>query len=64
VASRDLEALKGRVGGWRAGAGRERRPAPPADSIERGLSFVDSLRLRRAVYSGRPALAGPFGAGP
>jgi GT2 family glycosyltransferase len=62
--SRDLEALRGRMGGWRAAAGQPRREMPPPVAIERDLSFADSMRLRRAVYSGRPALAGPFGARP
>ncbi len=47
VLSRDLEALRGRVEGWRAGAGRPRH-APPEGALIAPLSFRDSLRLRVA----------------
>jgi N-acetylglucosaminyl-diphospho-decaprenol L-rhamnosyltransferase len=54
VISRDLAALRGRIAGWRAGAGRPRLPYPPSDAIEAGISFRDSLALRRGAYA-RPA---------
>jgi len=53
LTGRDLAAVKGRVAGWRAAGRRPRLPMPPADAIEYGISFRDSLRLRRGVYFGR-----------
>jgi GT2 family glycosyltransferase len=48
--SRDLVALRGRLAGWRAAAGRPayRRLAPGV--LDERISFADSLRMRRAVY--------------
>jgi N-acetylglucosaminyl-diphospho-decaprenol L-rhamnosyltransferase len=51
--SRDLTSLRGRLEGWRAGAGKERRPWPPAETIDRDIAFWDSLALRRRAH--RPA---------
>jgi N-acetylglucosaminyl-diphospho-decaprenol L-rhamnosyltransferase len=51
VYSHDLAALRGRVAGWRAAAGAPRRPHPPDDAVDRGITFVESLRLRRSVYT-------------
>lgn len=51
VISRDAAALRGRWAGWRAAAGRSRRPLPSADAIDTTISFADSLRLRRGVYA-------------
>ena len=53
VMSRDAAALRGRLAGWRAAAGRARRPLPAADAIDRTISFAQSLRLRRGVYADR-----------
>jgi GT2 family glycosyltransferase len=50
IISRDLAALKGRIAGWRAGRGLSRHDRPPADAIDRSITFRDSLRLRRGVY--------------
>jgi N-acetylglucosaminyl-diphospho-decaprenol L-rhamnosyltransferase len=50
LTSRDLAALRGRIAGWRAGGGLPLRPFPPADAIAPGISFLDSLRLRRGTY--------------
>ena len=50
VYSHDLAALRGRLAGWRAAAGRPQR-RPPADAIDRRITFVESLRLRRSVYT-------------
>jgi GT2 family glycosyltransferase len=50
VYSHDLAALRGRLAGWRAAHGLPRHPAPPANAIEHGITFAESLRLRRAVY--------------
>lgn len=48
--SRDLAALKGRIAGWRAGAGLSRRALPPAEAVDHGITFRDGIRLRRGVY--------------
>jgi N-acetylglucosaminyl-diphospho-decaprenol L-rhamnosyltransferase len=48
----DLAALRGRVCGWRsarAWVGHE-LPRPPAQAIDARIGFLDSLRLRRAIY--------------
>jgi N-acetylglucosaminyl-diphospho-decaprenol L-rhamnosyltransferase len=50
--SRDLAALRGRIAGWRAGNDYERRPAPPAEALDAGITFWSSLTLRRTT---RPA---------
>jgi GT2 family glycosyltransferase len=46
---RDLEALRGRLAGWRAARGRERRPWPPAEAIDQSISLRKSLALRRGA---------------
>jgi GT2 family glycosyltransferase len=46
--SRDLAALRGRIAGWRAGGGHERRPTPPSEAIDTEIGFWSSLALRRA----------------
>jgi GT2 family glycosyltransferase len=51
--SRDLAALRGRVAGWRAAKGRERRPWPPRQAIDNRLTFRRSLALRFGVFTGR-----------
>jgi N-acetylglucosaminyl-diphospho-decaprenol L-rhamnosyltransferase len=48
--SRDLEALKGRVAGWRAAAGLPRRPLPPDVAVDHGITLRDAIDLRRGVY--------------
>lgn len=53
--SRDLAALRGRLSGWRAGAGAPRVSLPPAEAIDHTISFRDSLALRRGVYGRRAA---------
>ena len=50
VISRDLEALKGRVAGWRAAAGLPRRALPPAGAFDHGITLRDAIDLRRGVY--------------
>jgi N-acetylglucosaminyl-diphospho-decaprenol L-rhamnosyltransferase len=50
VISHDMSALRGRVAGWRSAKGLERRPSPASDAIDQGISFWESLRLRRTVY--------------
>jgi GT2 family glycosyltransferase len=53
--SRDLAALRGRVSGWRAAAGRPRLPNPPPEAVDATISFRESLALRRGVYGRRAA---------
>jgi len=53
--SHDLEALRGRVAGWRAGRRRPRLERPPSKAIDPNISFRDSLALRRGVYGRRAA---------
>jgi N-acetylglucosaminyl-diphospho-decaprenol L-rhamnosyltransferase len=53
--SRDLAALRGRLSGWRAGAGVPRLSPPPDEAIDHTISFRDSLALRRGVYGRRAA---------
>ncbi len=48
--SRDLNALRGRLAGWRQARGLPRRPAPPSDSVDASIGFRESLRLRRTAY--------------
>ncbi len=45
----DLQALRGRMQGWRAGAGLQRHARPPDEAIDRSISLWKSLRLRRAA---------------
>jgi GT2 family glycosyltransferase len=53
--SRDFAALQGRMSGWRAGRRAPRLPRPPADAVDNGIGFRDSLALRRGVYGRRAA---------
>jgi N-acetylglucosaminyl-diphospho-decaprenol L-rhamnosyltransferase len=46
---RDLQALRGRVEGWRAAKGREHHRWPPAEAIDASISLRDSLALRRGA---------------
>jgi N-acetylglucosaminyl-diphospho-decaprenol L-rhamnosyltransferase len=46
---RDTQALRGRIEGWRAGAGMPRHPPPPDEAIDSSISLWESLRLRRAA---------------
>jgi N-acetylglucosaminyl-diphospho-decaprenol L-rhamnosyltransferase len=50
VYSHDLAAVRGRIAGWRAAAGRSRLPIPPPDAIDDRITFAESLRLRRRTY--------------
>jgi GT2 family glycosyltransferase len=45
----DIQALRGRVQGWRAAAGMPRHPRPPDTAIAESISLWESLRLRRAA---------------
>jgi N-acetylglucosaminyl-diphospho-decaprenol L-rhamnosyltransferase len=53
--SRDLAALQGRLAGWRAGRSRPRLAPPPAECVDDGIGFLDSLAMRRGVYGRRAA---------
>lgn len=50
---RDPQALLGRVEGWRAGRGCERRPWPPSDAIDSSISLGESFALRRGALRGK-----------
>jgi N-acetylglucosaminyl-diphospho-decaprenol L-rhamnosyltransferase len=50
VFARDLQALAGRLEGWRAAAGRLASAAPPAQAVDANIGLLDSLRLRRGIY--------------
>jgi N-acetylglucosaminyl-diphospho-decaprenol L-rhamnosyltransferase len=54
VLSRDTAALRGRLAGWRAAASGRPRPWPPPDAVDERIGFLESMRLRRGVYSGSP----------
>lgn len=45
----DLQALRGRLEGWRVAKGRKRYPPPPHRAIDSSISLWDSLALRRAA---------------
>jgi N-acetylglucosaminyl-diphospho-decaprenol L-rhamnosyltransferase len=51
---RDLEALRGRLEGWRGAAGLPRRELPPRAAIDESITLRDSLALRRGA-TGRAA---------
>jgi N-acetylglucosaminyl-diphospho-decaprenol L-rhamnosyltransferase len=51
VVSRDLDAVRGRVAGWRSADGLPRLPLPPPDAIDARITFLRSLRLRRRVLT-------------
>jgi len=55
VISRDLNALRGRLEGWRAAAPRQRLPTPPSAAVDHTITFRESLALRRGVYERRAA---------
>jgi N-acetylglucosaminyl-diphospho-decaprenol L-rhamnosyltransferase len=52
VLSRDFNALRGRLAGWRAAKDRPPSPTPPEEAIDAGISLFESLQLRRVVYAG------------
>jgi GT2 family glycosyltransferase len=54
--SHDLASLRGRVAGWRAARDVARRAKPPVEAIDTTIGFIDSLRLRLGIFTGR---AGP-----
>lgn len=52
VLERDPGALRCRLVGWRAAAGLPRHPWPPPDALDRTISFLESLRMRRRIHFG------------
>ncbi len=46
----DLQALRGRLEGWRAAAGRPAPALVPAGAIDARIGLLESLRLRRGIY--------------
>jgi N-acetylglucosaminyl-diphospho-decaprenol L-rhamnosyltransferase len=52
VYSHDFAALRGRVAGWRAAGGKPCAPRPPREAIDRRITFLKSLKLRRVLYAG------------
>jgi len=56
IFSRDAAALSGRVAGWRHAAGMPRLPWPPPEAIDRQIGFLESMRLRRAIYMRAPTV--------
>jgi N-acetylglucosaminyl-diphospho-decaprenol L-rhamnosyltransferase len=52
VLSRDFNAFRGRLAGWRAAKDLPPSPRPPEEAIDAGISLLESLRLRRVVYAG------------
>lgn len=57
VLSRDTAAISGRIAGWRLAAGRPPLTWPPPEAIDSRIGFLESMRMRRAVYM-RPPTAG------
>ncbi|MDX6407395.1 MAG: N-acetylglucosaminyl-diphospho-decaprenol L-rhamnosyltransferase [Gaiellaceae bacterium] len=51
VFSHDLAALRGRIAGWHAAAGKGRVARPPQDAIDRRITFLKSVALRVGVYT-------------
>jgi GT2 family glycosyltransferase len=50
ILSHDISAGRGRVAGWRAARHVGSSPIPPDDAVDASITFVDSLKLRRAIY--------------
>ena len=51
VISRDLAALRGRVAGWRAARGLDRREPPPPDAIDQTIGVREAIDRRRGTYA-------------
>jgi N-acetylglucosaminyl-diphospho-decaprenol L-rhamnosyltransferase len=49
IICRDLQALRGRLEGWRAAREGDRHPHPPTEAIDASITLRKSLALRRAV---------------
>ncbi len=48
----DVEALRGRLAGWRAARGLPRREWPPTEAIDSSIGLSRSLRMRRGAVTG------------
>jgi N-acetylglucosaminyl-diphospho-decaprenol L-rhamnosyltransferase len=55
LVSHDLQALRGRLAGWRAGRSVARLPPLPRECLDESIGFWDSLAMRRGVYAQRAA---------
>jgi GT2 family glycosyltransferase len=53
--NRDLSAFRGRLAGWRAARHLPPRMRPPSGVLDTSIGFLESLRLRRAVYTSQPS---------
>jgi N-acetylglucosaminyl-diphospho-decaprenol L-rhamnosyltransferase len=51
VYSHDIASFRGRLAGWRAAGGRPRHARPPDEALDRSITFTESLRLRRSIYT-------------
>lgn len=49
--SRDLEAVRGRLAGWRVARGQPPHAFPPCDAIDSDISLLESLNRRRNAYA-------------
>lgn len=54
----DTQALRGRIEGWRAGRGMLRYTWPPREAIDSSITFLGSLKLRRAAIAEPPEPSG------
>jgi N-acetylglucosaminyl-diphospho-decaprenol L-rhamnosyltransferase len=62
VLCRDLNAVRGRLAGWRSARSEAARERPPAAAIDDTIGFLESLRLRRRiVFGGNPSAGGGRG---
>ena len=50
ILSGDVSAARGRIAGWRSANGLPPRPLPPPEAVDSTITFLESVRLRRAVY--------------
>jgi hypothetical protein len=50
--NRDLNALRGRIAGWRSAKGLPLSPRPPEEALDETISLFESMRLRRVAYAG------------
>jgi N-acetylglucosaminyl-diphospho-decaprenol L-rhamnosyltransferase len=53
ILCRDIQALGGRLEGWRAAAGLPRHPWPPAEALDSSITLRGSLALRSGAIANR-----------
>jgi N-acetylglucosaminyl-diphospho-decaprenol L-rhamnosyltransferase len=51
VYSHDVASFRGRLAGWRVAGGQPRHERPPDEAIDTSITFLESLRLRRGIYT-------------